>query len=82
MNKYIFFYFIEAEAEAVKKSAPNHARYWEDKLIMGGPFVDFSGGFVTFEANSLDEATKIANADPFVKDKILSEKILKEWMKK
>jgi len=82
MKQYIFFYFISASAEAVKLSAPNHARYWADKLISGGPFADFSGGFVTFEAESIDSAIAIANEDPFVKDRILNKSWLKKWVNK
>jgi uncharacterized protein YciI len=82
MKQYIFFYFISASAEAIKKSAPNHAKYWADKLVMGGPFADFSGGFVIFEASSIEDAKQIANADPFVLDGIISDSVLKEWLSK
>jgi len=82
MKKYIFFYFISATADAVKQSAPNHARYWAGKLLSGGPFADFSGGFITFEAHSFEEATIITNEDPFVKSNILGKSQLKEWLAK
>jgi len=37
-----------------------------DRLVLCGPFTDYNGGIVVFRANSLDEARKIAESDPFV----------------
>ncbi len=80
MKKYIFFYFISASTAIINKIAPSHARYWADKLLTGGPFADFSGGFVTFEAGSLEEAKRITEQDPFVKENILLKSELIEWL--
>ncbi len=82
MKKYIFFYKISAASEAIKESAPSHAKYWADKLKMGCPFANFDGGFVIFKAGSLEEAKRITEQDPFVKNNILSDSKLKEWLSK
>jgi Uncharacterized protein conserved in bacteria len=36
------------------------------KLVLCGPFADYPGGMVIFSAESLEEATEIAKADPFI----------------
>lgn len=38
----------------------------QGKLILCGPFKDYPGGIVIFMAEDLEEATKIAKADPFI----------------
>ena len=82
MKLFVFFYFISASPEAVRISAPNHARYWADKLLSGGPFADLSGGFITFEAKSFEEASNLVEKDPFILNNILSKIVLKEWLSK
>jgi len=38
------------------------------KLVMGGPFMDEAGGMAVFEVDSREEAAKIVQNDPAVKD--------------
>lgn len=40
----------------------------EDKLILCGPFLDHPGGMVVIHASSKEEALKIANQDPFIRE--------------
>jgi uncharacterized protein YciI len=47
---------------------------------MGGPFADRSGGLITFEAESTEEATRIIMNDPFVSEDLLEDKWVREWM--
>jgi hypothetical protein len=35
---------------------------------VGGPFADRSGGLITFDADSLEQAAGIIAADPFVQE--------------
>ena len=39
----------------------------EGKLILCGPFSDFKGGMIILHVQSLEEARRIAESDPFVK---------------
>ena len=55
----------------------DHVQYLkelEDKghLVLCGPFIDYKGGMVIINANSLDEAKEIAHSDPFVKSGVRS----------
>ena len=43
----------------------------QDKLVLGGPFLDDSGGMMIFDVASLAEAQAIANGDPTVKAGLL-----------
>ena len=38
------------------------------KYVMGGPFKDHSGGMLIVKAGSLEEARRIAEADPFIRE--------------
>lgn len=49
----------------------SHVEYLKElksqgRLVLCGPFSDYPGGMVVFLAESLTEATNIANADPFI----------------
>jgi uncharacterized protein YciI len=43
----------------------------EHKLVLGGPFLDSSGGLAVVRAASLDEAKKLAGSDPCVASGVL-----------
>jgi uncharacterized protein YciI len=49
------------------------------KLVIGGPFLDNSGGMMVMSAESREEAEKIANADPSVQNGLLKVDV-KPWM--
>ena len=49
------------------------------QLVMGGPFLDDSGGMMLFELASLAEARAIANADPTVRSGLLKVRV-KPWL--
>ncbi|MFT4145481.1 MAG: YciI family protein [Mobilitalea sp.] len=38
----------------------------QGKLVLCGPFEDYPGGMVVFQAENIEEATHIAKADPFI----------------
>ncbi|WP_242615157.1 YciI family protein [Paenibacillus solani] len=38
----------------------------QGELILSGPFTDYPGGMVIVIAEDLNEATNIANSDPFI----------------
>ena len=40
----------------------------EERLVLCGPFTDHPGGIVVFHATSKEEALKITNQDPFIRD--------------
>ncbi|MGN6713565.1 YciI family protein [Anaerocolumna jejuensis] len=54
--------------EEVVKSHVEHLKELKSqgRLVLCGPFSDYPGGMVVFLAEDLAEATKIAEADPFI----------------
>jgi len=48
-------------------------------LLLGGPFLDNSGGMMILKAETMEEAEKIANDDPTVKSGLLNVQV-RQWM--
>lgn len=51
----------------------------QKKLVMGGPFLDDSGGMMVFDLPSIAAARAIATADPTVKSGLLKIRV-KPWL--
>ena len=82
-KQFIYFYFMKKDAEMIRRGAPSHVEYWKTRGLsqyMGGPFSDQSGGLITFETASLDQAIELVEADPFVRGDLLEVKWVREWM--
>jgi uncharacterized protein YciI len=81
--RFLYFYLMRDVADRVRTVAPEHAAYWRElglRDYLGGPFVDRSGGLITFEVVSADEAERLVADDPFVRKDLLERRWLKEWM--
>lgn len=77
-----YFYLMTDDAERVRLVAPRHATYWRERVLRGyrgGPFADRSGGLITFEVESAEEATRLVASDPFVTERLIVMSWLKEW---
>ena len=62
--RFAFVYFMKPEPERVRAIAPRHAAYWQGLALReyrGGPFADRSGGLITFEAESPEEAKELVS---------------------
>ncbi|GIN97676.1 hypothetical protein J6TS1_35460 [Siminovitchia terrae] len=71
------------DPERNKDVLPRHIQYLdkldkEGKIFARGPFGDGSGGLVVYIADSLEEATVLAENDPHVVEKVRRLE-LKEW---
>ncbi|MDR7317961.1 YciI family protein [Brevibacillus nitrificans] len=76
-----FLPIIDQELNA--KVRPAHLEYLndlykQDKVFMAGPFTDKEGGLVIYKASSLEEARKLAEADPVVAEGARTLE-LREW---
>lgn len=81
--RFLYFYLMRDVADRVRTVAPEHAAYWRElglRDYLGGPFVDRSGGLITFEVASADEAERLVADDPFVREDLLERRWLKERM--
>jgi uncharacterized protein YciI len=83
MRRYAYFYFMKAEPERVRAVAPSHAAHWHGLRLsdyLGGPFSDRRGGLITFQTDDDAEAERAVAGDPFLKEGLLEEHWLKEWV--
>ena len=77
------YYIMREEPDRVGAAAPQHAAYWrglDARGYIGGPFADRSGGLITFEVESSEEAERLIAADPFVQQDLLEVSWMKEWI--
>ena len=82
-RRFIYFYFNRNQPEKIREVVPAHVQYWTTadlKSYLGGPVADRSGGLISFSALSLEEATKIIVHDPFIKENLIEQNWIKEWM--
>jgi hypothetical protein len=78
-----YFYLMGSDASGVETVAPLHAAYWRSLDLpgyRGGPFMDHSGGLITFEAPDLQSGEQVAAADPFVRNDLISASWMKAWL--
>ena len=82
-KQFVYFYFTKREPARIQSIVPAHVTYWRERNLkgyLGGPFADRSGGLITFETESLEEATSIIMNDPFVLEDLIDYKWIKEWL--
>jgi uncharacterized protein YciI len=82
-KRFVYFYFNRDDPPRIRQCVPAHVEYWRSanlKGYEGGPFTDRSGGLISFAAASLDEATALILADPFVVENLVSQSWIKEWI--
>jgi uncharacterized protein YciI len=80
--RFAYFYFMSDASQRVRGAASEHTAYWKGLGLpgyLGGPFADRSGGLITFEADSGEEAEELAARDPFRREDLLERYWLKEW---
>jgi uncharacterized protein YciI len=81
--RFLYFYLMKDAPELVRAVAPRHAAYWRDLQLrnyLGGPFMDRSGGLVTFETDSHTHAEQLVADDPFVREDLLERTWVKGWV--
>jgi uncharacterized protein YciI len=77
-----YIYFMKNDPDRVAAVAPEHAAYWhglELRMYLGGPFADRSGGLISFETDSHDDAAQLVADDPFVREGLVERSWVKEW---
>jgi len=80
----VYFYFMKDSPDRVRATAPGHADYWEQLGLRGyegGPFADRSGGLITFESESTEQAERLVADDPFIREGLLDRYWVKGWVR-
>jgi uncharacterized protein YciI len=81
--RFLYFYLMRDRPDRVRASVPDHIAYWRAlslQYYLGGPFSDRSGGLITFDADSHDEAERLAAGDPFRGGDLIEQYWLKKWL--
>ena len=81
-SRFAFFYLMSGDVDKVRAGIPSHVAYWKEARLpnyVGGPFVDHSGGLITFDAESVEDANRRVRDDPFVSEGLLMNFWVKEW---
>ena len=79
----LYFYLMKHAPDRVQVVAPAHASYWRGLALsgaLGGPFADRSGGLITFEIGSYEDAERLVSNDPFIRDDLVERHWLTEWV--
>jgi len=67
---FIFLKAVEGQklTRELHQAHSDHLKKLDDRgiLVMAGPFKDHHSGVIVINADSIDEARKIAEADPFI----------------
>ena len=80
--RWSYVYFMKDNPDRVAAVAPKHAAYWRGlglREYLGGPFADRSGGLISFETDSHDDAAQLVADDPFVREGLVERSWLKDW---
>lgn len=80
--RFAYFYFMKEDPDRVGAMVPQHVAHWRElglREYLGGPFADRSGGLITFEARSGEEAEQLVADDPFVREGLLANHWVKAW---
>ena len=80
--RYAYYYFMGADADRVRATAPAHAAHWREHGLddyVGGPFEDRSGGLITFRVASDAQADSAVATDPLVTTGLRETYWIKRW---
>jgi uncharacterized protein YciI len=80
--KIVCFYLMGHDDERVRRSAADHAAYWRTLALpeyLGGPFVDRTGGLITFDAVDETAARSLVRDDPFVSERLIAQFWVTAW---
>lgn len=79
---FAYLYFMANDPARVASAAPRHVAHWHALALSryaGGPFTDRSGGLITFDAEDTAAAEAAVQADPFVREGLITTRWLKGW---
>ncbi len=67
----MYVYLMNNQKPLNEELIKNHVEHLKElkrqgKLVLCGPFEDYPGGMVVFQAGNKEEAMDIAKADPFI----------------
>jgi uncharacterized protein YciI len=82
-HRFAFFYLMKDDLERVRAAVPSHVTHWHELDLqgyLGGPFDDRTGGLITFESDSIENAEGNVRTDPFIEQDLIASYWVKEWV--
>ena len=72
-TRYVIMLTLSKKEKATREIFQSHVQYLKKlensgQLVLAGPFTNFEGGMVVIKAASYDEAKRVAESDPVVKE--------------
>ena len=66
-----YLYLMSDKKELTEQLVKDHVEHLkaldvDGKLVLCGPFSDYPGGMVVFQADSFDQVILVAESDPFI----------------
>ncbi len=79
-----FAQLLDLLPEDLSREVSAHAQYLRDlksqgKVFCAGPTDDFKEGLIIYQADSLEQAERLAEGDPYVKSSLFAEYHLQGW---
>ena len=82
-KRFVYFYTLKPEPERIQPVVAEHVSYWESlsgRRVRGGTFDNLSGGLMCFDADSIHEARRVVENDPFLHQGLISDHSVLEWV--
>ena len=84
MGAFVALLDFTDDADLRQQTRPAHREYLRSlfetgKLRLSGPWADDTGACIVYEADSLDEAQALLNADPYRAAGVLADARIREW---
>jgi uncharacterized protein YciI len=78
-----YIHYVD-DQDAVAAIRPTHRAYLHGLLEQGqlaaaGPFADGTGALFIYEADSIDAARDLADADPYTQGGVIKEQVITPW---
>ncbi|MHC5036276.1 MAG: YciI family protein [Planctomycetota bacterium] len=83
MKRFAYLYTMKPEPQKIHRAVRRHVAYWEKLLrnrIEGGPFADFAGGLICFNADDNENAEALVREDPFLQEDLIDQYRIEEWI--
>jgi uncharacterized protein len=73
------------DKDKISQIRPTHRVYLakmkaEGKLVVAGPFADFSGGLIVYEAETREQAEQYIKDDPFYTGGVFVSWVIRPWV--
>jgi uncharacterized protein YciI len=82
--KFVALLDFNDDKELLARTRPAHREYLQElvdagKIWLSGPWVDDTGAMLVFDTETMEEAQRLIDDDPYQTEGVLSNARIKEW---